>query len=474
MAVIEVDIGVIGGGSGGLSVAAGAAQMGASVALIERGRMGGDCLNTGCVPSKSLLAAAAAAAAVRGAPLFGVDAGEPKIDFGRVHDFVHGVIADIAPHDSPERFEGLGVRVIAATACFANPRELIAGNDIVRARRFVIATGSSPFIPPIPGLEDVSYLTNESIFDLKTRPPHLLVLGGGPIGIELAQAHRRLGARVTIVEMASILGKDDPELVEFVRRSLRAEGVEIRESVRVVRVDPSADGVRLRLASATGVADELAGSHLLVAVGRRPNISGLGLVEAGVAHTATGVTVDCRLRTTNRRIYAIGDVAGSFQFTHVAGYHAGIVLRNILFRLPARIDDRAVPRVTYADPELAQVGQTEDEARAAHGNIRVLRWSFAENDRARTQRNIEGMIKVVTTTRGRILGAAIVGREAGELINLWVLALSKGLSIGAVAGMIVPYPTLGEVSKRAAGSFFAPSLFGPRTRRLVRFLARFG
>ncbi len=471
--VLTPDICVIGAGSAGLSVAAGAAQLGAETVLIEAHKMGGDCLNYGCVPSKSLLAAAHAAEAQRRAGRFGVQANEPAIDFRAVHDHIHGVIAAIAPHDSEERFSGLGVRVLRAQARFTGPRDVAAGDFSIRARRFVIATGSAPLVPLLPGLERVPYLTNETVFDLVERPRHLLIIGGGPVGSELAQAFRRLGAAVSVVEMATLLPKDDPELVQIVRQRLHDDGVALRERTRVIAVESTSDGVAL-LTENDGNRARIDGSHLLVAAGRRANIAGLELAAAGIAHSATGITVDPHLRTSNRRVYAIGDAVGGLQFTHLAGYHAGIVIRHALFRLPARVDLRRVPWVTYSDPELAQVGLTEAAARAAGHDARVLRWPFAENDRAQTERATAGLVKAVVAPGGRILGASIVGRHAGELIQPWQLAIANGLKIGALATMIAPYPTLGEASKRAAGSFYTPKLFTKRTRRLVRFLRRFG
>ena len=472
-ATLTPDICVIGAGSAGLSVAASAAQLGAETVLIEAGRMGGDCLNYGCVPSKALLAAAHAAEAQRHAGRFGVQAQEPAIDFRAVHDHIQGVIAAIAPHDSEERFAGLGVRVLRAAARFTSPEEAAAGDVRIRARRFVIATGSSPLVPPLPGLDRVPYLTNETVFELAERPRHLLILGGGPIGAELAQAFRRLGAAVSVVEMATLLPKDDPELVQVVRQRLQNEGVALHERTRVVAVEPTADGIALQTES-DGNRARIDGSHLLIAAGRRPTIAGLDLAAAGVVHSDTGITVDSHLRTANRRIYAIGDAVGGLQFTHLAGYHAGIVIRHALFRLPARVDNRWVPWVTYCDPELAQIGLTEAGARAAGHDARVLRWPFADNDRAQTERTTAGLVKAVVTTRGRILGASIVGPHAGELIQPWLLAMANGLKIGALATMVAPYPTLGEASKRAAGSFYTPQLFSKRTQRLVRFLRLFG
>lgn len=470
---VKADICVIGAGSGGLAVAAGASQMGASCVLIEKGKMGGDCLNYGCVPSKALLAAAHTAAAIRDAGRFGIEAREPEVDFARVMDHVHGVIAAIAPHDSVARFEGLGVRVIQARGRFIAPDRLEAGGDVIRARRFVIATGSSPLVPPIPGIDQVPYDTNQTLFDRREPFEHLLVMGGGPIGIEMAQAHRRLGARVTVVEMASILNLDDPELVGIVRDRLAEDGVDIHENAKVIGVEKSSAGVALTVEKGSETI-RIEGSGLLIAAGRVPNVDELGLEAAGVAYSRRGIEVDARLRTTTKRIFAIGDVAGGPQFTHVAGYHAGIVIRNALFRLPAKADHGAVPHVTYTMPELAAVGLGEQEARDRHGDIRILRFALAENDRARAERAGDGLIKVVATAKGRILGAGIVAPHAGELILPWVLAVAKKLGVKDMANVIAPYPTLGEISKRAAGSFFTPKLFGERTRRLVRLLAKLG
>jgi pyruvate/2-oxoglutarate dehydrogenase complex dihydrolipoamide dehydrogenase (E3) component len=475
--VLTADLCVIGAGAGGLSVAVGAAQLGAATVLVERGAMGGDCLNTGCVPSKALLAAGNLAAAMRGAGRFGLGAVEPAVDFGRVHDHVHEVIASIAPHDSVERLTGLGVRVLRAEARFTGRNRLQVGAVTVTARRFVIATGSRPALPPIPGLADVPFLTNETIFDGRTAPAHLIVIGGGPVGVELAQAHRRLGCAVTLVEQATLLPRDDPELVAVVRRQLVRDGVVLHEVVAIARVEagtdaaPGGGGVTLILAS--GV--RLTGSTVLVAAGRRPDLESLALAAAGVRAGPEGIVTDARLRTSNRRIFALGDVvAGGPRFTHAAGYQAGVVLRNALFRWPARVDYRALPRVTCTSPELAQVGMTEAEARAAFGAIGLLRWPLAENDRARADRTPDGLVKAVIRPDGRVVGAGIVGAHAGELIQVWGLAIARGLKVGALATLIAPYPTLGEASKRAAGSYFAPRLFNDRVRGVVRLLARLG
>lgn len=472
--VLKPDLCIIGAGSGGLSVAAGAVQMGASVVLIEKGPMGGDCLNFGCVPSKALLAAGHAAHAYVDTSKFGVTSPPSSVDFQAVHDHVHGVIAGIAPHDSVERFESLGVNVIQGTAQFTSPKEVVVNGTVVRARRFVVATGSSAFVPPIEGLANTPYLINETVFDLSEAPGHLIVIGGGPIGCELAQAHCQLGCRVTVIEAAQVLPKDAPDLAEVVRSSLVAQGIALLEGAKVTQTSSQDGGVAVTF-ERDGKTETITGSHLLVAVGRKANVDGLGLDAAQVKHSPRGIDVNAGLRTSNRKIYAIGDCAGGLQFTHVAGYHAGIVIRSALFRLPAKADHRAVPWVTYTDPELAQVGLTEAQAKEQHGDsVRILTWPYEENDRARAQRMTQGLVKAVVAKNGRILGCGIAGPQAGELIQVWVLAMSQNLKIGSIASMITPYPTLGEVSKRAAGSFYTPSLFSERTRKVVRFLSKFG
>lgn len=471
MDVIKTDICVIGAGSGGLSVAAGAAQLGVKAVLVERGKMGGDCLNTGCVPSKSLLSAAKAFKGMQDSGKFGLSAGAPAVDFAKVHEHVHGVIAAIAPMDSVERFEGLGVRVIQAEAKFVGPGAIEAGGQRIEARRFVVATGSRAAVPPIPGLAEVPFLTNETIFDLTELPTHLIIIGGGPIGMEMAQAFCRLGSRVTLLEGAKVLAKDDPELTAVVIDQVRADGVDIREGVSVTSVTKTDDGITVSL----GELPAVEGSHLLVAAGRKPNVENLNLEAAGVAFERAGITVDDRLRSSNKKIFAIGDVAGGLQFTHVAGYHAGIVIRNALFRVPAKADVSAVPWVTYTDPELAHVGMSEAGAREAFGaRVKALTWPLAENDRARAERDTRGFIKVVVGKKGKILGASIVGTGAGDLIQPWVLALSQGLKIGAFTSIVAPYPTRGEISKRVAGEYYTPTLFSPRTRWLVKLLSVFG
>ena len=396
------------------------------------------------------------------------------MNFKHVHDHVHGVIAAIAPNDSIERFTGLGVKVIEAEARFKDKDTLIAGDFEIRARRFVIATGSSAFVPPIKGLADVPFLTNETIFDETKCPSHLVVIGGGPIGMELAQAHHRLGSKVTVIEAQKALSKDDPELTSIALKNLRAEGIVILEDTPVIGLEKRGEtGIRVIVATTQGPKN-IDASHILVAAGRLANVHGMGLENAGVAFDRKGIKVTDKLRTSNRRIYAIGDVAGGLQFTHVAGYQAGIVLRSLLFRLPASHSAAHIPWATYTDPEIAHVGLTEADAKQKVGAVQVLRWPYRENDRANAERKTEGLIKIIAGKKGRILGASIVGANAGELISVYALAISKKMKVSDIASFVAPYPTMTEIGKRAATSYYAPLAQNPVIRRAIAFLRRFG
>ena len=464
---IKADIAVIGAGSGGLSVAAGAAQLGLKVVLFEKGEMGGDCLNYGCVPSKALIAAASAAHEARHSAHLGVTAKAVSVDFAKVMAHVHATIATIAPVDSQERFEGLGVQVVREVARFVDARTVASDSVRVEARKFVIATGSRAMIPPIPGLDNVPHLTNETIFELKTLPERLIVLGGGPIGVELGQAFRRLGSEVVIIEAEAILGREDPASAKVVLDQLRADGVELLAGHKAIRVEA---GPTIILQHAEGET-RVNGSHLLIAVGRKPSLDGLDLDKAGIAHDRNGIITDRSLRSSNRRVFAVGDAAGRGQFTHLAGAHASLVVRRAIFALPVNADTLAVPRVTYCDPELAAIGLGEAEARTAHGaGIRVQTFEFAENDRAQAEGDTRGFGKLITTAKGKVLGVTLVGRHAGDHIHLWSLVLSAGLKLSQLTGMIAPYPTRGEIGKRLAGAFYTPALFSDRTRKLVSIL----
>lgn len=467
---IKTDILVIGAGSGGLSVAAGAVQMGAKVVLLEGHKMGGDCLNFGCVPSKALLSAARHAHAMTTGEAYGVTPVEPKVDYAAAKDHVAKAIAAIEPHDSQERFEDLGVHVIREYGRFISEKEVQAGDTVIEARRIVIATGSSPLVPPIDGIEKVDVLTNETIFDLREKPDHLLIVGGGPIGMEMAQAHVRLGSKVTVIEGMKALGKDDPEAAALVLEKLRAEGVEIVEDAKAQKISKRGKTITVETTNGT-----FKGSHLLMAVGRKVNLDRLDLDKGGVAFDK-GVKVDKSLRSvSNKRVYAVGDAAGGLQFTHVAGYHAGVVIRSILFGLPSKARTDHIPWVTYTDPELAQIGPTEAEANRIHGKgaITTLRFDYSGNDRAIATGKTDGFIKVMVYDK-RPIGATIVGENAGELIGVWALAIANGMKMTALTNMVAPYPTLGEISKRAAGSYFTPKLFeNPTVKKVVGFVQRY-
>ena len=465
---LKTDILIIGGGSGGLSLAYGASQMGADVTLLEGHLMGGDCLNFGCVPSKALIAAGKHAHAMGAGETFGVTPVVSEVDYAATKNHVRSVIDTIAPVDSQERFEGVGVRVIREYGKFISPTEVQAGDTVITARRVVIATGSGPFVPPIPGIDDVPYFTNETIFDLQDQPEHLIVIGGGPIGMEMAQAHRRLGCKVTVIEGAKAMGKDDPEMSAIVLDNLRSEGVEIIEQTQAEKISVINGNITVHTPK-----DDFTGSHLLVAVGRKVNIDKLNLDAAGVEYGRTGIKVDANLKSTNRRVYAAGDAAGGLQFTHMAGYHAGVLARSLVLGLPAKARTHHIPWATYTDPELAQVGQTEAQAREVHGDkLTVVRFPYHENDRAIVEGKTKGLIKVMIV-KGKPVGASIAGAHAGELIGMWAMAIANGLKMSAIANTVLPYPTIAEINKRAAGQYFSPKLFdSAMLKRFVRIVQR--
>jgi pyruvate/2-oxoglutarate dehydrogenase complex dihydrolipoamide dehydrogenase (E3) component len=472
--VLRPDICVIGGGPGGLSVAAAAAAFGVPVILVERDEMGRGRLNSGSLPSKAFLAAAKRAAVVTSGEPFGVTAQNVKIDYAKVHKHIQRTIAAIAPTDSAERFRALGVHVIKGHAKFKDRKTVVVGDIEVRARRFVIATGSTPALPPIPGLDQGRYLTSESAFSLAYRPESLVVMGAAPTGLEIAQAFRRLGSEVTVLEAAVPLADDDPECTAIVLDQLAREGVVIHSGVSVTQVTHGIDSVIVAFKDANGAATVEA-QYLLVAAARKPAIEGLDLDAARIRYDASGIKVNKRLKTRNARVYAIGDcAAGQLQSTHAAEYHGGLVIRNALFRLPVRVDNDRVPRVIYTEPELAQIGVSEAQARARKLKFRILRWPYRDNDRAVAEGQTRGHIKIVTSPKGRILGATIVGAQAGELIALWTLAVARGTNIRDLTNVVLPYPTLSEIGKRAALDFFWPNLTRPWVRRIIAWLRVFG
>jgi pyruvate/2-oxoglutarate dehydrogenase complex dihydrolipoamide dehydrogenase (E3) component len=478
---LNPEICVIGAGAGGLAAAAAAAAMGVSVVLIEKDRMGGKSLYAGSVPARALQAAAAHANAVRVGASFGVKSVRSGIDFAAVNAHVRRAVEAIAPQNAPERFRGLGVRVIAGAARFKDAGAVVAGATTVRARHFIIATGSTPVIPPIPGLADTPYLTPENIFDLADCPRHLLILGAGRTGLELGQTFRRLGSEVTVFETVTPLRHEDRECAAIILEALGDEGVRLRSGVQIAQIRRVLARIQAVIANPTkpdgagSAAEEVVeGSHILLATGRRPNIGDLDLDAAGIRHDENRIVVDRRLRTTNKNVYAIGDVIGRPRYAHAASYQAGLVVRNVLFRQALAVDSRAVPRVIFTDPELAQVGLLEDEARELAKDIRILRWPYRENDRALTAGASNGHIKVITDAKGEVLGASIAGAQAGEGITTWALAISQKLNIAALAGLVVPYPTYGEVGKRAAITYFMRGLTNTRVRRIMGWLRRRG
>jgi pyruvate/2-oxoglutarate dehydrogenase complex dihydrolipoamide dehydrogenase (E3) component len=463
------DICVIGGGPGGVSVAVAAAAFGVPVVLIERHQMGGE-----RVPSQALLAAAKRAEAMRSGGSFGVTAPKIDVDFAKLREHVQRVAAAIAPNSSAARLTGLGVRVIQGHAKFKDRRTVVVGDAFeIRARRFVIIIGSAPAMPPIPGLDQGVTLTSETVFALTERPEHLVIIGAGSTGLEMAQAFRRLGSEVTVLEAAQSLGDDDSECAAIVLDRLVREGVVLRSGVKVARIECARGKVQAILEGIEGE-ETVEGTHLLVATGNKPALDGLDLEAAGIGYDGSGIAVNKSLKTANKRVYAIGGAAGQSQSVHVANYHAGLVIRNVLFRSPVKANNDAIPRVTFTEPELAQTGLTEAEARKRGIKIRISRWPYHDNDRAQAERETRGHIKIITAKNGKIIGATIVGAQAGELIAAWTLAIAQGLNIRAFTDLVLPYPTLSEIGKSAAIDFFTPRLTSPWVRRIIAWLRIFG
>lgn len=472
----DVDICIIGAGSAGLSVASGAAQLGRSVVLFEADEMGGDCLNYGCVPSKALIAAGKHAHAFSSGEIFGVKVEKPSVNFETVKAHIQGVIDHIAPVDSQERFEGLGCTVIRERARFKDANTVESDTTEIKAKRFVIAVGSRASAPPIPGLADTPYLTNETIFSVKTQPKKLLVIGAGPIGLELGQAFKRLGSDVEIIDIAAPLGRSEPEHAAVLVEALKEEGVVFHTPAKTKLIRKTKAGVAIDLEDGT----TLTGSHLLVAAGRAPNVNGLELENAGIKYDRSGIDVSDSLRTSNKRVYAAGDVAkGMGGLTHAAGYHAGQLIRNFYFSPPymgdmlGKANTTRMPAAIYSEPELASIGMTEAEAKEAGHAVRCVSWDFEENDRAIAERSDHGGVKIVATTKGKILGASVVGESAGEIIHMISVAMANKVKISGLAQIISPYPTRSEAVKRAASSWYTDALFSDRTRKLAGFLTKF-
>jgi pyruvate/2-oxoglutarate dehydrogenase complex dihydrolipoamide dehydrogenase (E3) component len=475
MANYDYDLGILGGGAAGLSAAAGAAQFGAKTILIEKSpQLGGDCLHYGCVPSKTLIRTAGVYALMKRTKEFGLPAvPAPPVDLGAVMDRVHAVIDRIQHHDSVERFCGLGAKVVFGNAAFSDDHNVVLDGKEISAKSWIIATGSGPAAPPVEGLAAVPYWTNETVFSQRILPARLIVLGGGPIGLELSQAFARLGSKVTVVEfMDQILGPEDADMAEIVEERLVAEGIEILKSTQAVRVEHINTVFHLTVAAQAGKGPKsvLTGDALLVAAGRKPNIDGLQLEAAGVKFTPRAIPVNDRMKTNISHIYACGDVNGQMPFTHVAGYEAGIALSNAVLRLPRKADYGKIGWCTYTDPEVSSIGLNEKRAQKAGIEYRIWEEAFADNDRAQAEAETTGKIKLLVSPSGKLLGCQIAGAHAGELIAEWVAVQNGNVSLATVAGAVHVYPTLAEISKRVSGKIFAEKIFSDTTKNVLKFL----
>lgn len=471
--LLTPDLCILGAGPGGLALAASASAFGQKVVLIEKHKMGGTSLNYGSIPAVALQATAERAHAFRSAGPFGIAPFEPSVDREALTTQIAGIVATSSPNASVERLTGLGVQVIQAAARFIDPKTVAAGEHRITARRFVVATGSSPIVPSIPGLASVAHFTTDSIFDARGPIDHLIVVGGGAAGVECAQSHRRLGARVTLIDQSAILNRFDPELGSVVKARLAAEGVVLMENAKLESVEGSAGRLRVDV-STNGARSRIEGSHLLVACGRSPSITGIGLDAAKIAVTDSGIKVNAILRTSNRRVFAIGDVTGLPHSTHRAEYHASLLVKTLLFRQATPVNPRLIPASIHTDPEFATVGLSEAQARAAYSTIQVFRWPVHENARALASRVPAGHIKVLADKSGKILGAGIVSRSASELIGVWALAIAKGLTLDDMSAWIAPYPALGDISRKAASQRAASAVGHVLSRRWVKFLTKMG
>lgn len=467
METLVGDICIIGAGSGGLSVAAAASQMGAKVILCEGDKMGGDCLNYGCVPSKALIEASRTFKSIHHGKHFGIKTKHIEVDFSDIHQHILNVIQTIEKHDSVERFEGLGVKVIQHPAHFIDNHTIQAGHYQIHAKHTVIATGSHAMIPDIPGLTELDYLTNENIFSLDKKPNRLAIIGGGPIGCEIANAYALLGTEVLLLEATpQILAPADKEARAVIKSALINAGVTIFEDIKITHISNIENDYQIQTNK-----DTFQASHLLIATGRTPNIQSLKLENTSIKYNKKGIEVDKRMRTSQKRIFAIGDIASPYQFTHAAGYQASIVIQNILFKLPSKVSYDAFPWVIYTTPELAHTGMSL--TMAATKNASLLKYPYCDNDRAIAGKHTEGFIKVAVGKKGVILGVTIVGEHAGELISPWSIAIKAKLNIKQMASFIAPYPSLTDISKRVAGSYFTPLLFSKKTKRIVKFLMKY-
>lgn len=472
MTKFDFDIGIIGGGAAGLTVTAGAAQLGAKALLIEKETsLGGDCLHYGCVPSKTLIRTASVYHLMKNGAKFGLPSPEmPPVDFAKISERIRFVINVIQKHDSPERFCRLGARVEFGNAAFRDEHSVSVSGKIFSARHWVIATGSSPSVPPIEGLQKVSYLTNREIFTLEKLPKKMIVLGAGPIAIEMAQAFCRLGTEVHVVQRSNqILSREDKDMSDIVMENLRREGVRFHLNARTVKISESAGEKQLTYEGPDGGEQNIRADQLLVALGRDPNVGGMALENIGVDFDRKGVKVDNRLRTSQKHIYAAGDVNGAYLFTHAAGYEGGVVIGNAIFRLPRKADYTLLPWCTFTEPELASIGMNETRARAAGYNYSIWQEEFADNDRNLAEGGDSGRIKLLLDEKERPLGVQILGLHAGDLLGEWVGIMAGRVRIATIAAAVHPYPTMAEISKRVSGSVLSKKLFSNKVRKALSF-----
>lgn len=476
MAKFDYDIAILGGGAAGLTVASGASQLGAKTLLVEKtGSLGGDCLHYGCVPSKTLIKSAAVYHAIRHAGTYGLPEVSPDpVDFSLVRERIRGVIATIQLHDSVERFNSLGVEVLFGDGRFSDDHTLVVNNRRITASKWVIATGSSAAVPELKGLAEVGYLTNREIFSLEKLPESLTVLGGGPIAMEMAQAFCRLGTRVTVVQRGEqILSREDRDMADLVMAAMAVEGVTFYLGSRLVEARRQGDAKEVVFVDSEGRGQAVAAEEILVAMGRTANVEGCELANTGVEFDNRGIAVDRRLRTSRNHIFAAGDVTGTYQFTHAAGYEGGIVLSNAILHLPRKTDYTWMPWCTYTSPELASIGLNEKRAMAAGLDYSVHIEEFRDNDRANAEGATAGMIKLLLNGRDKPLGVQICGERAGDLLGEWVAVLSGGVKLTALAGAVHPYPTWVEINKRVAGSVYSPRLFSDRVRKALQLIFRY-
>jgi pyruvate/2-oxoglutarate dehydrogenase complex dihydrolipoamide dehydrogenase (E3) component len=472
MATYDYDIGIIGGGAAGLTVASGAAQLGAKTLLVEKEKaLGGDCLHFGCVPSKTLIRTAQAYHTMKNARSFGLPKVElPPVDFGEVKERIRSVISTIQKHDSEERFCSLGAKVEFGVPAFSDEHRIRLNGQTVSAKTWVLATGSSPGIPPIEGLNTTPYLTNKEIFFLDHLPKSMAILGAGPIAIEMAQAFCRLGTKVSVIQRGGqILSKEDKDMADGIMQVLSAEGVAIHLNASILDVKDLGNEREVRFKESSGKTTALKVEQILVAMGRNPNVAGLGLKTIGVESDRRGIKVDERMRTTRKHIYAVGDVTGAYQFTHAAGYEGGIVVGNAIFHVPRKVDYRFLPWCTYTDPELASIGMNEKRATAAGIEYTVFTEAFEDNDRSLAEGENVGKIKMLLGRDEKPLGVQILGPQAGELLSEWVAVLNGKVKLSTLASAIHPYPTLGEINKRVAGAYLSPKIFSDKVKKGLKF-----